>query len=94
MPFHQSFNHSDSTDVNIRRTADLQLCPFPMYSLILSLPHSSIPSHMLPIDGEEVVEDDGDHGEGAEHVGEEVEGVMGHHLAAVKEWRSGLGGHR
>lgn len=36
---------------------------------------------MLPVDGEEVVENDSDHGERAEHVSEEVEGVMGDHPA-------------
>ncbi|EIM87347.1 uncharacterized protein STEHIDRAFT_120993 [Stereum hirsutum FP-91666 SS1] len=51
------------------------------HSTIQSLPHSSILSEMLPVDGKEVVENDSDHGERAEHVSEEVEGVVGDHPA-------------
>lgn len=56
---------------------------------------------MLPIDGEEMIENNSDHREGAEHVGEEVEGVMGDHLAVwgssstragMKECMSGWSG--
>lgn len=64
-----------------------------------SLPHSSILSEMLPVDSKEVIEHNSDHGERTKHVGEEVEGVMGNHLAAlggssiragfVNEWMSG-----